>query len=122
MGWPDQFLMTMGAIRFEDAVIGFLALRIVTSRREESHTLLFDACDRYAQQAIDYLGRQSWVHFTVAGQDGRVLAFQACTNIFQNRRAEYGPRAAHAGEAARSSTGYDQKTARRDRCYGGKTN
>lgn len=83
-GWAGhmRFLMTMGSIRFENAVLGFLTLRVVTSRREEWHTLPFDACDRHAQQAIDYLGRQSWVHFFVARQDGKVVAFQACENTF----------------------------------------
>ena len=56
---------------------------VVTSRREKWHTLPFDACDRHAQQAIHYLGRQRWIHFIVARQDGQVVAFQACENIFE---------------------------------------
>ena len=84
-GWDGQihFWMTSGVIRFEGAVIGFLALQVVTPLRKEWHTLPFDACDRHAQQAIDYLGRQSRVHFIVAREDGKVLAFQACENTFK---------------------------------------
>jgi hypothetical protein len=84
-GWDGQshFYMTTGAIRFQGAVISFLALQVVTRLRKEWHTLPFDACDRHAQQAIDYLGRQSRVHFIIAREDGKVVTFQECENTFK---------------------------------------
>ena len=84
-GWDGQihFEVTTGAIRFEGAVIGFLVLQIVTRLRKEWHTLPFDGCDRYAQQAIDYLGRQSRIHFIVAREDGEVVTFHECENTFK---------------------------------------
>ena len=84
-GWDGQihFEVTTGAIRFEGAVIGFFALQIVTRLRKEWHTLPFDGCDRYCQQAIDHLGRQSRIHFIVAREDGEVVTFKECENTFK---------------------------------------
>ena len=49
----------------------------------ERHTLLFDACDRYAHEAIDHLRRQAYIHLIVAREEGDIVAVQQPPNVFE---------------------------------------
>lgn len=84
-GWDAEidFQITSGLIPFRGAKLGFLVLRVETYLLVEKHTLLFDACDRHAHEAIEHLRRQSHIHLIVAREEGEVVAVQQPPNVFE---------------------------------------
>lgn len=84
-GWDSEidFQITSGLVPFRGAKLGFLVLQVKTYLLVERHTLLFDACDRHAHEAIEHLRRQAYIHLIVAREEGEIVAVQQPPNVFE---------------------------------------